>query len=144
VKKAVVVYGREDQQGRALFVTSALYHCADCFQQRTIRFVGVRSLNVEVAAQVLAADKGLDVEISSVNPAENPTEAFRDAILYLAVVFRDATDVAGLKAGDLGVPVYVAVQFPCIESLSAELAGELAAAHDTVILGNRIRKLLSC
>jgi hypothetical protein len=73
----------------------------------------------------------------------DPRHAFRDAALYVAVVFQDATSVAHLQAFDLGVPVFLAVQFPLLSSLSAELACHLSAAHDTVVLGSRLRELLS-
>src|SRR5690348_16740839 len=86
---ALVIHGAEDDQGRALFVTSALYHCTDILRGKRVRYVGVRSLVVELAAEVLAFDTGLQVDISRADPESDPEEAFRDAALYAAVVFQD-------------------------------------------------------
>ena len=144
MKGTIVIHGREDLQGRALFVTSALHRCVSCLHGRKIRYVGVQSLNVEIAAQVLAFDHSLDVEVSSVDPEADPKEAFRDAALYVAVVFNDASGVGHLKASALGVSTFVAVQFPKVESLSVEIACNLSAAHDTSILATRVSELLRC
>lgn len=142
MKAAIVIHGRDDHQGRALFVTSALYQCVNCLRGRTIRYVAVDSLNVEIAAQVLAYDHGLEVEISSVDPDADPNVAFRDAALYVAVVFRDGSKMGHLQASALGVPSLLAVQFPYAESFSAELACNLSAAHDTSVLASRVSRLL--
>jgi hypothetical protein len=139
---ALVVYGAEDDQGRALFVTSALYHCADLLRGKRVKYIGVRSLVVEVAAEVLAFDTGLHVDIGDTNPESDPDKAFHDAALYAAVVFQDAGGLGLSYILRRGIPNIIAVQFPREAEFTAERAARLSAAHDPAIYANLLRGAL--
>jgi hypothetical protein len=138
----LVVHGAEDDEGRALFVTSALYHCVDVLRGKRVRFVGVRSLVVEVAAEVLAYDTGLQVDISQADPESDPVEAFQDASLYAAVVFRDTAGLGLSHVLTNGIHHLVAVQFPRPTEFTAERAARLSAAHDPAIFAGLLRDSL--
>jgi hypothetical protein len=141
--RSVVVYGRDDDQGRALFVTTALYNCVDALRGRTVRFIGVDSSDVETAAQVFAHDTGIRVEICPVDPHDDPVKAFENALLYVAVVFNDAGRVAAHKASAVGAKTLVAVQFPEKTAMTAEVACLLSAAHDPEILAGKLRNVMA-
>src|SRR5690606_30202531 len=59
----LIVFGREDEECRALFVVSALYHCTEVLSNRPIRFVEVDDVAVEIAVEVLRFDTGLLVDV---------------------------------------------------------------------------------
>jgi hypothetical protein len=143
VNEVLVIDGVEDKQRKALFVTSALYHCADHLRTRVIRYVGVRATDVEIAARVLAFDTGLEVEISGSDPRAEPEQAFHNAALYAAVVL-DNPAVLGLsQAADLGVQALIAIQFPTATHMTAEVFARLSAAHDPVIFARHLKQALS-
>lgn len=140
--KVLVINGLEDEQGRALFVTSALYHAADFLRHLKIRYIAVQSAAVEIAAQVLAFDTGLSVKYSSVDPEESPAQAFQNAVLYVAVAFSDLTRFGFPQATSLGVTGCVAIQFPPENNLPATWAANLSAAHDPALFARLLRSLV--
>jgi hypothetical protein len=142
MEKVLVVNGAEDVQGRALFIISALYHCIDFLKPYLVRFVGVRSGAVEIAAEVLGYDTGLNVEISGDSPGSNPQKVFRNAVLYAAVVFDDVSDLGLKQATAAGVPNLIAMQFPKLSDFTAERISRLASAHDPVIFAQSLRESL--
>ena len=142
MRNVLVVNGLEDEQGRALFVTSALHLCAAHFRHLLIRYVAVRSTPVEIAAQALAFDTGLAVEWSDVHPEVSPDQAFRDALVYAAVAFDDVTGFGFTQAGERGVLGCVAVQFPKAELFPGVWAANLSAAHDPAIFGGLLRSFV--
>jgi hypothetical protein len=142
MKGALVVDGVEDEQGRALFVTSALYHCVSHLQGRVVRFAGVRGIEVEIAARVLAFDTGLEVETVESCVRSEPERAFHGAALYAAVVFDNPSRLAVEQATAHGVPSLVAVQFPQAGDLTAEWLTRLSAAHDPAIFASLLRQAL--
>ena len=127
----------------ALLVTSALYYCADLLRGKRVKYVGVRSLVVELAAEVMPFDTGLQVDISDANPESDPDKAFHDAVLYAAVVFQDAGGLGLNHILKRGIPNIIAVQFPREAEFTAERAARLSASHDPAIYANLLRGALS-
>lgn len=127
--RAVVVDGAEDDQGRALFVVSALYHCSDRLRNRVVRFVSVRSAAVRIAAEVLAFDTGLTVQTLETDPETDPATAFENAAVYAAVAFSETSHLGLAEARERGVREVIAIQFPDPPA-PAHYAARLAAAHD--------------
>ena len=122
----MVVHGGEDEQGRALFVVSALYHCLDALRDRTVRFVGVDTAAVEFAIGVLAFETGVQTEIV---PGGHEYEGLRDAALYAAVAFDDDATALSVLGGQAKLPYLVALQFPPYERMTTQYVSLLHAAH---------------
>jgi hypothetical protein len=142
MRDVLVVNGLEDEQGRALFLTSALYHSAAYLRHLVVRYIAVRSTAVEIAAQVLAFDTGLKVEWSDVHPEVSPDRAFDKALVYAAVAFSDITGFGFPQAAERGVAGCVAVQFPSFDLFPGAWAANLSAAHDPAIFATLLRSVL--
>ena len=142
MKQALIVDGRDDDERRALFVISALYHCVDVLRERPVRFVGVSTVEVEIAIRVLEFDTGIRATV--VEDARNAMEqAFSDAVLYVAVVLEDVDSVSRAFAETAGVRCLVVPQFPREHALSVDNVSRLAAAHSHAGFGALIRTALS-
>ncbi len=140
---ALVVNGREDEQGRVLFVISAMYHCVDDLRGRVIRFVAVSSVVVEIAIELFAFDTGLAVEMCADDPYTDADGALRDAALYVGVALDDDSVLAPGQAAARGVPELVALMFPPVQRLSARMARHLACTQDPVVLARAVRAALA-
>jgi hypothetical protein len=140
VKKALVVNGREDEQGRALFVVSALYHCLDALRGRVVRFIDVDCVAVEMAVGVLAFDGNVQTEIV---PRGAERSALQEAALYVAVAFDDDAQALALLDSDCAPPRLVALQFPPYERMTPENLSVLAAAHSHRIFAALVADRLS-
>jgi hypothetical protein len=125
-QKPLVVHGVEDEQGRALFVVSALYHCVDAVRERPIRFIGVQSAAVEIAVGVLHFDTGVQVEIV---PEDQNEDCLRSAALYVAVALDDDTAALAVTGVAPQTPRLVLMQFPPYERLTPNAIPTLGAAH---------------
>lgn len=126
MREALVVHGGEDEQGRALFVISALYHCLDALRGRPVRFIGVDTPAVEFAVGVLAFDTGVKVDIV---PRGAERAALDQAALYAAVAFDDDAAALAVLDGRADPPHLVALQFPPYARMTAHHVAVLAAAH---------------
>jgi len=143
VQPALIINGREDEQGRALFVISALYHCIDLLQNRAVRFLTVDSIEVDIAIRNLEFDTGLRVAISTVPLSATEDSFFRGAGLYVAVAFDNDEGLHLWGTGGAPIPQLIPMQFPPVERMNSAAACHLHAAQDPAILAQLIRERLS-
>src|SRR5687767_1741908 len=83
----ILIDGREDDQGRALLVVSALYFSAARAMPFAFHYIDVRNPAVEAAVEVLRWDTGLNV--SSALYGDSGPDILLGARLYVSVVFSE-------------------------------------------------------
>lgn len=137
----LLVYGAEDRQGRALLVVSALHHCGAWLaeQKVPVRFVAVNQM-VRVALEDLRFRSGLKVSVDEATPEEDPERVFRNAGLYVGVVFSCLQPLALKEAQARRIPCLTAVQFPQDEQLDLKRVENLRCAFDPLELSERLRQ----
>lgn len=125
----LIVFGREDEECRALFVVSALYHCTEVLSNRPIRFVEVDDVAVEIAVEVLRFDTGLLVDVV---PRGVPGQGagYAGGALFAAVVLEDVTRIPVYLAERHNVPQLVLAQFPALHRMTGTVLEHLSAAQN--------------
>lgn len=140
--RGLVVHGREDDESRALFVVSSLYHCRDALGEHLIRFIHVDSVAVEIAVEVLSFDTGLNATV--IGDDERQVEgAFSGAELYVGVALSDDRYIPRQSALAHHTPCLVLAQFPPLPRMTGQAVANLAAAQNprrfAALLASRLR-----
>jgi hypothetical protein len=130
--------GRDDAEGRSLFIFSALQLAADSLAGIPVRVFGGDQA-VQAAADVLYWDTGLQAEML---PPDQPFgEALVGAALYVAVATSSTDHLPLAAVAAAGTRCLVAVQLPQPGAPREQLI--LArAAHDTRAFGDLIARAL--
>lgn len=139
--RVLVADGAEDEEGRALFLISALHQAAPELGRTRVRFLNVATDAVRTAIEVLSWDCGFEVE--AIDPAQSKHAALQPAAAFAAVGFRESPRLAVLRARaeSAGLPCLVAVQFLGPDASASALMLS-RAAHDPAVLGAKIRELM--
>jgi hypothetical protein len=124
--RIVCLDGTEGLDGRALMLLSVCHLAARRLRSWSLRIIDVDDPDVELAAEALAFDTGLDVHVLGSTAAEDP---LRGASLYVALTHRGIAHLRLEEAARAGIPVLAAAQ-------SAECPGRsdmlpTAFGHDT-------------
>jgi hypothetical protein len=133
----LVLDGREDIDGRALLLMSALHHVGPDLHRFRLRFADVASEAVRLAINLLRWDLGLDAAES---PDAEVEANLPDTRLYLSISFAEPTwpRLAQMKAA--GVPTLAARQFPPDIQSNAEAMTLTRAAHDPKVFATRLAR----
>lgn len=133
----IMVDGLEDQNGRALFLISALHLAAETLAPSKLRIVNPSSRSVTIGAEALAWDTGLEVEVLSESDAE--LRAMESAHMALTVATWEPNWPFIAAAYKAGLETIAAVQFPRLNPDLAPYFAHVVSAHDTEALADRIR-----
>lgn len=128
-KRALVVHGRENEESRALFVVSALYHCVDCLRDRPVRFIDVDSVAVEIAVEAFCFDTGVHATTLA-DRTQEVEEAFRGAALYVGVALSDDRRIPRSLALAYHTPCLILAQFPSLSRMTGRAVANLSAAQN--------------
>lgn len=131
----IVCDGREDAEGRALFLISALHFCHAELRDAKVYFVDTDGESVRIAASALRWETGLDVVCLSLAQS---SQVLAGARLFCSVVMRQRTFPRLEEAIASRVPVLIARQFPDREMMDSGDIRMLRAAHDPSILAERL------
>jgi hypothetical protein len=129
----IVVDGREGEEGRALMVLSALYHCAEALVDRPILFVDVESEAVQIGVGALCWDTGLQ---ATALPPRQPLSLDRTC-LFAAILRRGVAGPRLHAARQAGATTLIAVQFPSSYA-DAGVLDLVPAAHDPCRFADRL------
>ncbi len=136
-KRRLLIDGKEDKQGRALLVISALYHCRAELFDTTICFLDVDSAAVRGAIDLLRWDSGLDICSLSRFNADNSGSIFEGASLYAAIRLSRLNGLYISEATFFKVPLLFAVQF-LPQSATSEQVALLQSAHDPALFAQHL------
>ncbi|NYZ17765.1 hypothetical protein HL658_34915 [Azospirillum sp. RWY-5-1] len=122
--------GTEGMEGRALFTLSALTFAGGWSAGVAIRMIDVTDDNVLLAAEALAWDEGIAVEIRRPGDEEERGSPLEGAGLYAGAAFRHARHMRLEEARRRGIPVLAAIQYPDPADALPPPPGEPDAAFD--------------
>lgn len=134
----LVADGREDAEGRALFVLSAFHLVAGELQGVSIRILNGPEV-VQVAIEALRWETGLSIEAAP--PDADIAAELAGTSLFVAVAARSTNHLPLAQVAAHGVRKLVALQFPAPGAGAATMT-LMRAAHDPRELGGRIVALL--
>jgi tetratricopeptide (TPR) repeat protein len=139
--RILVADGTEDDDGRALFLISALHHAAQALGRTRVRFMNVSNDAVRAAIEVLAWDCGIEVEV--LDAGCPVVEALQSAVGFAAVSFRESQRLLEVcaQAEGAGLRCLVALQFPGSNPSATDLILS-HAAHDPAALAAHITDIL--
>ncbi|WP_198157530.1 hypothetical protein [Methylobacterium nodulans] len=135
----LVIDGREDEQGRALFLISALHLCGPRLREVSVDVVGATDPVVPVAARALSYDTGAAVRFFIDEEGRSVLDGAR---LYASIRFNCADHPLLTAAEQIGIPTVVAVQFPRPTPGRPQTLRSVRAAHDTRRLANLLAACL--
>lgn len=125
-RPVIALDGTESQQGRALFLMSALHWCADWLPAVSVHLLDATDEDVLLAADALRWEHGVELHVSD---GESQT-VMEDVDLYAAAAFQSVDHLRLEEARRAGVPVFLTVQYPDGNALTAPVLYRHAAAFD--------------
>lgn len=134
-RPVIAIDGTESIEGRSLFVISALNWCLDWLCEVELRLIDVADEDVILAAQVFLWEHGVRLAI---NPGGDGEFPLTGAHLYAAAAFRGPRHLRLDEAKKEDIPVFLAIQFPDPDWLSAPLLCRRAAAFDPRIFAEQL------
>lgn len=136
---ALVCDGREDAEGRALFLISALHVCHEALRDVEVRFVDVEADAVKIAIETLHWETGLTL---TQVPPDAAIDFWVGAAVFCSVVLQECCSRYLKGALARGIPLLVARQFPVKGNTCASDLAMVRAAHDPAIYAEHLVRTL--
>lgn len=140
-KIKIILDGVESGAGRATFLISSLYFCADWITKAELIMINASDESVVIASQSLYWDVGIKIDLREAENGINE-QILTGASLYAGVAFRSAEHMCIAEARSHGVPTLVAIQFPDPDWFSASTMLREDVAFDTRALSCHLKSII--